>query len=267
MTQWKNAMEVFKLLDKTNCKQCDMPTCLAFAAAVFQGRRPLDDCPTLGEEIIQLHVEKSETQTAPEAQRDEGVEQLKQKIAAIDLAEAAKRLDTKFDGEKLTVKVLGKDFSVDSQGNMSANIHINSWVAGPVLNYIISGAGKPPTGEWVSFRELKNAKSWERFFTHQCEAPLKKVADSYTDLFEDMIKIFNGKQVENHYVADISLVLHPLPKVPLLICYWRPEDGLDSNLNLFFDPTAGENLGVEHIYTLGVGLVRMFEKIALTHNG
>jgi len=265
MTQWKNAMEVFKLLDKTNCKKCDMPTCLAFAAAVFQGRRPISDCPNLDDEIARQYGEKSQSQTDPGPLRDEGVELMKRKIAAMDLAEAAKRLGARYDGEKLTVKVLGKDFSVDSQGNLSSAIHVNSWVAGPVFNYVLSGAGKPPTGEWVAFRELKNGKSWERFFTHQCEAPLKRVADSYTDLFEDMIKIFNGKQVENHYVADISLVLRPLPKVPLLICYWRPEDGLDSNLNLFFDTTAGENLGVEYIYTLGVGLVKMFEKIALTH--
>jgi hypothetical protein len=29
-----------------------------------------------------------------------------------------------------------------------------------------------------------------------------------------MLHIFNGKQVENHYQPDISLILHPLPKLP-----------------------------------------------------
>jgi len=80
-----------------------------------------------------------------------------------------------------------------------------------------------------------------------------------------MIQVFNGKQVENHYKSDISLVLHPLPLVPMLICYWKPEDGLESDLNLFFDSTAEENLNIESLYTLGTGLVRMFEKVVLTH--
>ncbi len=45
-----NVMDVFKLLEKSNCKKCEMPTCLAFAAAVFQGRKPLSDCPHLDAE-------------------------------------------------------------------------------------------------------------------------------------------------------------------------------------------------------------------------
>ena len=80
-----------------------------------------------------------------------------------------------------------------------------------------------------------------------------------------MIRLFNGRQVENHYASDISLVLHPLPNVPLLICYWKPEDGLASSLNIFFDSTAEENLNIQSIYALVAGLVRMFEKISLRH--
>lgn len=44
-----------------------------------------------------------------------------------------------------------------------------------------------------------------------------------------------------------------------------PEDGFESNLNLFFDSTADDNLPIESIYALGTGLVRMFEKISLRH--
>lgn len=91
------------------------------------------------------------------------------------------------------------------------------------------------------------------------------MADTYTDLFEDMIHLFNGKAVARHFDADISLVLYPLPLVPILICYWKPEEGLSSNLQLFFDSRAEDNLPAESIYALAAGLVRMFEKIALRH--
>ena len=135
-----------------------------------------------------------------------------------------------------------------------------------MLNYILEGAGKQVSGKWVPFRELDREKIWYRLFEQRCEKPLKKMADTYTDLFNDMLKIFSGKQVENHYESDISLVLLPLPKVPILICYWEPKDGLGSELNLFFDFTAEENLGIESIYALGAGLAMMFEKMVLTHN-
>ena len=80
-----------------------------------------------------------------------------------------------------------------------------------------------------------------------------------------MVHIFSGQQVEKHYDSDISLVLHPLPKFPILICYWKPEDGLDSDLNIFFDAIAEDNLHIDMIYTIAAGMVVMFEKLAERH--
>ena len=265
MSQLKNTMEIFKLLDKTNCRECNEATCLAFAAAVFKGQKQLDECPNIESDIIERFGGQTEKRTTIEQDLDESVEQLKRKIATIDLSSSAQRLGAMFYNDKLTIKILGKDFSVDSKGNLSSDIHIHPWVTIPILSYIIESAGMPISGKWVPLRELKNGKTWYRLFGQRCEKPLKRVADTYTDLFEDLIHIFNGRQVEDHYDSDISLVLYPLPKVPILICYWKPEDGLESSLNLFFDSTAEDNLNIESIYALGVGLVSMFEKIALRH--
>ena len=47
-------LEIFKLLPKSNCKKCGMPTCLAFAMQLAQKRAKLDDCPDVSEEARQL---------------------------------------------------------------------------------------------------------------------------------------------------------------------------------------------------------------------
>ena len=46
-------LEIFKLLPKTNCKKCGMPTCLAFAMQLAQKRAKLEDCPDVSEEAKQ----------------------------------------------------------------------------------------------------------------------------------------------------------------------------------------------------------------------
>jgi len=265
MPQPKNAMEIFQLLDKSNCRECGVKTCLAFAGAVFTGRRKIDECPKLNRETIERFSGEPESQNTVEQNRAEYLKKLKNEIANLDLAAASKRVRARFSGDKLTLKVLGKDFSVDTKGNLSTDIHINPWVTIPFLNYILFSKGLPVSGNWVSFRELKDGKELYPLFQKRCEEPMKRVADIYTNLFDDMVHILNGKQVEKQFESDISVVLHPLPEVPIMVCYWSPEDGFESSLNVFFDQTADENLDIGSVFTLGAGLTQMFEKIALRH--
>jgi len=265
MAQLNSTIDILRLLEKSNCRKCGELTCLAFAAAVFKGQKRLEVCPHLDPEILDRFEAKPINEMESDRELIEGLERLKKRLSTLDFSAAAQRTGGRYSDGKLTLKILGKDFSVDTQGNFSSDIHVHHWITGPVLNYVLSGAGIPVSGKWVPFRELKNGGTWGPLFSQRCEKLLKRVADIYTDFFEDMIRIFNGRQVENHYASDISLVLHPLPKVPLLICYWKPDEGLESSLNLFFDSTAEDNLNIESLFALGTGLTRMFEKIGLTH--
>lgn len=265
MPQPKNAMEIFQLLDKSNCRECGQKTCLAFAGAVFRGQSKLDECPKLNRETIERFSGKSEKQNSVEENQEEYMKKLKAKISDLDLGEAAQRTGGRLSEDRLTLKVLGKNFSVNSKGNLYTDIHTNFWVAIPFLTYVLYGKGLPVSGNWVSYRELKEGKEGYPLFQKRCEEPMKRIADTYTDLFNDMVHIFSGKQVEKQFESDISVVLHPLPKVPIMVCYWLPEDDLDSSLHVFFDKTADENLGTSTVFTLGVGLSQMFAKLALRH--
>lgn len=267
MARMNNLMELFQLLDKSNCRKCNEKTCLAFAAAVFQDRKTIEECPKLTPEIIERFTGKPST--APlntvEENRDDYLESLKQAVARLDLAAVAERTGGQFAGGRLTFKILGKDFSVDQQGNLFADIHVNPWVAMPFLSHILHGEGVRPTGNWVSFRELKDGGERYPLFQKRCEEAMKRIADTYTELFDDLVHIFSGRQVAEQFASDISVVLDPLPRVPIMICYWRPEDGLASTLNVFFDETADRNLDIGALFTLGAGLTAMFEKLALRH--
>jgi hypothetical protein len=265
MPQPKNAMQIFQLLDRSNCRECGEKTCLAFAGAVFQGQRKLEECPKFDREAIIRFSPESENENSAERNRDAYLQKLKKEITGCDLAATAERIGASFSGGRLTLKVLGKNLSVDTGGSLHADIHLNPWVIVPFLSYILYGKGLLVSGNWVSFRELKDGQERYPLFKKRCEEPMKRVADIYTNLFDDLVHIFSGKQVEEQFESDISVVLHPLPRVPIMICYWRPEEGLKSSLNLFFDDTADKNLDVGSIFTLAAGLAQMFTKLALRH--
>ena len=54
-----NALEIFKLLPRTNCKECGFPTCLAFAMQLAMGKVSLDKCPHVSEEAKAKLAESS----------------------------------------------------------------------------------------------------------------------------------------------------------------------------------------------------------------
>lgn len=265
MRQINNPMEIFKLLNGSNCRDCNEQGCLAFAVAVFKERKPIHACPHLEKEVIDLYAGAVEKPDTVDEYKAQAIEALKLKVSEIDLCRAAERLGARFSNNKLSLKIFGKQFSVDTKGNLSSEVHINAYMVVPALNYILKGKGTLVQGNWITFRELDGGPSRHAHFEQRCEKPLKRVADTYTDLFKDMLDIFDGKRIDSHIDSDIAIVLYPLPLFPIMVCYWEPEDGLESGLHIYFDSSSGDNLDIESNYTMLEGIALMFEKIALRH--
>ena len=163
------------------------------------------------------------------------------------------------------MKSLGKDFTIDAAGSIASDCHTHPGLAIPLLRYVLFSRGGRPGGNWLPFRELRGAAGRSLHFEQMCEKPLKRLVDTHTELLKDLIDLFSGERSVNLFGSDLSLVLYPLPRIPVLICYWEPEEGMESSLHIFFDATATDHLSVEWIHSLCAGLVAMFEKIALKH--
>jgi acetyl-CoA decarbonylase/synthase complex subunit gamma len=57
VTMGLTGIQIFKLLPKTNCKECGVPTCLAFAMNLAAGKADLSSCPYVSEEAKALLAE------------------------------------------------------------------------------------------------------------------------------------------------------------------------------------------------------------------
>ena len=60
-------IQIFKLLPKTNCKECGVPTCLAFAMNLASGKAELDSCPYVSDESREKLAEASAPPIRPVA--------------------------------------------------------------------------------------------------------------------------------------------------------------------------------------------------------
>lgn len=266
MAQIRNPLEIYKLLPKDNCGRCYLPSCLAFAAAAVKGEKRLADCPFLKVAEAAQFVGGIEVSDPDEMKRQEKVKTLQQAITRLDFVEVAERLGVELVGTSLLLRSLGKKFMVDRQGKVTSECHTHAGLTIPLLSYIVESKGTKPAGNWVPFRELRDGAAMSPLFTRKGEQGLKLLLDRHTDLLELLIDLFSGQRAATVFSADIAVVLAPLPLLPVLICYWKPEEELESDLNIFFDSSASDHLDIRSIYGLVIGLVMMFEKIALNHS-
>jgi hypothetical protein len=259
-----SSLDIYRVLPKTNCRQCNVATCLAFAAGVIRGQGRLTDCPYLEKDMIARLEGVAGQQTPAEKKQAEQLESLRGQVPSLDFPSRAEGLGAVTRDGRLVVKCLGKEFEIDSNGNIESQCHTHVWFSIPLLSYVLFSKGQEPSGKWVPFRLLENGASRGPLFEQRCEKPLRHIADSHAELFENLIDIFNGRPSDN-FDSDISVVLFPFPKVPILICYWKPDGEMKSQLHIFFDSTAEENLRIDTIFALGTGLASMLEKIMIKH--
>lgn len=265
MTTFKSPLELYKILPQTNCKQCQLPSCLAFASEVIKGDKRLEACPHLSQKVLDTHQGSKAARASLDQELQASLAALQSQVAKLDFAETAQRIGGVLANGKIRINCLGNKFEIDGQGQVTSLCHTSAWFTVPLLNYLLTAKGTMPRGDWLAYRELPGGSEWNPLYLQRCEKPLKQLADKQQDLFSDLVDIFSGQQPAHHFDADIGLQLLPYPKLPILICYWQPEDDLGSKLQIFYDATASDNLPTEYIYRLGTGLVRMFEKISQRH--
>lgn len=261
----KNAMEIFAKLDKSNCRLCGEKTCLAFAGSVFTGARTIDECPVLSSDIRMQFTADNSVVGESEQMQKEYLESLVQNAIALDFDETAERIGGRTKDGVLEILVLGKQFGLRKDGKFVTDLHIIPWVIIPLLEYICNCKGTATTGEWISYREIPGGREKYGLFKKRGEDILQTLGDKYTDFFSDVIQMFDGRKVAKQFESDVSVVLHPFPLVPIMICYWKAEDGMGSKLNLFFDKSIGDNLGADQLFYIGTGLAQMFENLAVHH--
>lgn len=265
MPVMKNPMEIFKILPRTDCRDCGAATCLAFSVLVFKGEKTLADCPHLDSALADsAQVTGLKVPNADEA-LVAAIAELKKQIQAMDFAEAGRRLGAEIIGGRLVIRCLGKNFQLDAAGNIHTDIHVNHWLLMPILDYVLNARGIEPEGDWVPFAEIPGGRDLNPLFMQRCEIPIKDVADQYPDLFFDLLALFSGRDLANGVHADRAVILHPLPKVPMVIAYTFAEEEFESSLRLLFDRKADQNIRAESIRTLATGIARMIRRLVRRH--
>jgi len=162
--------------------------------------------------------------------------------------------------------MLGRVFDVDQSGDLHTLCHVNHWLHGPLLHYLLESQGRKLVGQWIPYTEFDEVEETAPYFEYRCENDIKRLFDEQTELMTLILETF-GEHVEEGLVdADISIKLMPLPNVPFLYSYWKAESEFPSRFSIHFDKSARQNLDPRSILFLAGGMAEMFTRFVQTHS-
>ena len=113
-----------------------------------------------------------------------------------------------------------------------------------LLWYLSSAKDIPSTGRLIRPIDVKGG---QRFFTGTHLLPLDRVAAVYGRDRDKFIKrgIEFGAEEASH--GDASLILFPLPRVPITLILWLEDEEFPARADLLFDSTCDLQIGLSDI--------------------
>jgi hypothetical protein len=258
-----SVLDVYKLLPRSNCGECGRSTCLAFATQVIKEGEDLTRCPYLPEAARpQVAVVQAQQQAGVGRRRESlaiAREALQEKVAPLDFARQAATHGLRWGEEEgrpfILLPFFGQELKVFKDRVVyPPGAHENPWDAILIYNYLASPGEAPVTGRWISFQSLPNSVSKTKTLERLQQQLAADFAGRLAVLRARALDL-GGRTVSVGEDADLSLLFEPLPRVPILLLYWEPEEDFPAQARFLFDVSVGAYLDLESLLFLVEGLM------------
>ncbi len=251
----------YKILPKTNCKDCGFPTCIAFAGMVVSEKLPLKNCPHIDPDVLsaaqaELDEQYKKGLWLKKDMAKEALEWAKQKAAGMALSEIADRIGGTFDTGATPEQILlpcfnrtlkiTRDMVCDESGRaLSRNEQTFIYI------HMAQGGSAPPSGNMKSFKEFPNTVSKIVSMNDHVEQPLIKAFSGKKQALEHACERAGAVCVTDRYEScDLAYLFSAFPKVPVTLLFWDDEEGFEAQAKLMFDETIVRHLDIEAIIFL-----------------
>ena len=153
----KTAVDIYKLLPKTNCGTCGMPTCFGFATKVGAHMASITACANLSVEAkTALAAELEDKQPSRGTVYEQALISLRPKVAAMDFAKTAAAFGADLiDPDTMELTFLGdkyritRDHIVDKNGKEPS-----PFISILIYNHLSMPDPPAPAGEWITFSSV-----------------------------------------------------------------------------------------------------------------
>lgn len=108
----------------------------------------------------------------------------------------------------------------------------------------MAGGGAEPGEDWVSYRELPDGLFYANTITREVEEPLARLFGADPAAFLAAGGSLGGTPLR---LADVALVFHPLPRVPVVFALWKEDDEFPAKVKVLYERVGAAGLPLQDL--------------------
>jgi hypothetical protein len=252
----KTAVDIYKLLPKTNCGTCGMPTCFGFATKVAARMASITSCPNLSTEArTALAEELAEQPAARGTVYEQALISLRPKIAALDFKRISEQSGATFvNADALQIDFLGEPFLVtkeriaDRYGKEPV-----PFISILIYNHLSMPDPPDPSGEWITFSSVPASHAKDKAWAGHVEEVIAKHFTGNIEGLKQACERMGGVPRSVKGSHDVAYEFRFFPRYPALLLFYDavPDEDFPAQCKLLLDKTVDKYLDIESIVVLG----------------
>jgi hypothetical protein len=252
----KTAVEIYRLLPKTNCGKCGLPSCFGFAAKLATGQASPDDCTSMTEAGREALREADIGQRdSPGTVYEQALASLQPKVRALDFEKVASQFGAVFiDPDTIEIRFLNENFRITKQRiTDTAGREPKPWISILIYNHLCMPDPPPPSGEWITFGSIPASHAKDKAWAGHVEEVIALHFSGKVAALKDACGRLGGIKADMPGNHDAAYAFRFFPHYPTLLLFSDavPDEDFPAQCRLLLDKTAPRYLDIESIVVLG----------------
>jgi hypothetical protein len=252
----KTAVEIYKLLPKTNCGKCGTTSCFGFAAKLATRQSRTVDCTTMSTAAREALREAEEKQdVSPGTVFEQTLRSLKPKVAALDFAGVAESYGATLIGpDCMEIPFLNETYTVTRDCILDpAGKEPPPFLSILIYNHLCMPDPPPPAGEWITFGSVPASHAKDKAWAGHVEKVIAKHFAGNIDGLRKACEKLGGRTAEISGNHDAAYEFRFFPRYPVLLLFSdaEPDEDFPAQVKLLLDRNVDKYLDIESIVVLG----------------
>lgn len=252
----KTAVDIYKLLPKTNCGTCGMPNCFGFATKVAAGMASITACATLSDAVKQeIASEQNRREGSRGTVYEQALDALRPKIAALDFAAVASRAGARFIAQdRLEITLLNEPYTVTKERIYdAAGKEPLPFLSILIYNHLAMPDLPPPAGEWITFSSVPASHAKDKAWAAHVEEVIAKHYEGNVAGLRAACERMGGSPADVAGTHDAAYDFRFFPRYPVRLLFFDavPDEDFPAQIRLLLDRNVDKHLDIESIVVLG----------------